>query len=241
LSTLNHATIASMVVPPTDARFRLRVSAQSGSVKVTGESRGDVVVERGGVSAASADGAVEIRPARPSDSVDVRCPMGADVMVGTHSGGIQLDGRFGTVGVTSQSGSIRVGAVEEADLRTVSGTVTLEECAGRCRVSTTSGRITVGATGDAEISTTSGSIGVDAVAGSVRVRSVSGTVSVASSAGGPVNASTVSGSVTIRLPHGVRPTVRSSGRGTARSSFEPGDDVLVEVTTVSGNVRLVPA
>ena len=38
-------------------------------------------------------------------------------------------------------------------------------------------------------------------------------------------ASTVSGSITIRLPAGVRPTVRSSGRGKVRSSFEPGDDV----------------
>ena len=151
------------------------------------------------------------------------------------------DGRFGTVGVTSQSGSIRVAAVAEADLRTVSGVVELDECDGRCRVSTTSGRITVGATRDAEISTTSGSVGVDAVAGTVQVRSVSGTVSVASSAGGPVNASTVSGSITIRLPPGVRPTVRSSGRGTVRSSFEPGDDVIVDIATVSGTVRLVPA
>ena len=65
-------------------------------------------------------------------------------------------GDFGTVGITSQSGSIRVAVVAEADLRTVSGVVEVDECEGRCRVSTTSGRITVGATRDAEISTTSG-------------------------------------------------------------------------------------
>ncbi len=235
------ATIVSMVLPPTDARFRLRISAVSGGVKVTAEPRTDVVVDRGGVAATTADGAVEIRAARPSDSVDVRCPAGADVMVGTRSGGVQLDGRFGAVGVTSQSGSIRVRAAEEADLRTVSGRVELDECAGRCRVSTTSGRITVGATRDAEISTTSGSIGVDDVAGAVQVRSVSGTVTVASSAGGPIRVSTVSGSMTIRLPTGVRPAVRSSGRGTVRSGFEPGDDMVVDIATVSGTVRLVPA
>ena len=45
---------------------------------------------------------------------------------------------------------------------------------------------------------------------------------------------------TIRLPTGARPTLRSSGHGTVRSSFEPGDDVLVEISTVSGTVRLVP-
>jgi DUF4097 and DUF4098 domain-containing protein YvlB len=229
-----------MVLPPADARLRLRISAHSGTVSVTAEPRTDVVVDRGGVAEATVDGAVEIRAARSSNSVDVRCPVGADVMVGTRSGGVRLSGRFGNVGITSQSGSIRVVAAAEADLRTVSGVVELDECAGRCRVSTTSGRITVGATRDAEISTTSGSIGVDGVAGSVQVRSVSGTVNLVSSASGPVIASTVSGSITIRLPTGVRPRVRSSGRGRVRSRFEPGDDVLVEIATVSGTVRLVP-
>jgi hypothetical protein len=229
-----------MVLPSADARLRLRISALSGRVSVTAEGRDDVVVDRGGVAEATADGAVEIRAARPSNSVDVRCPVGTDVMVGTWSGGVKLTGRLGTVGVTSHSGSIRVAAAEEADLRTVSGVVELDECVGRCRVSTTSGRITVGATRDAEISTTSGSVGVDAVAGSVQLRSVSGTVDVASTAGGPVTASTVSGSITIRLPTGARPRLRSSGQGTVHSSFEPGDDVLVEISTLSGTVRLVP-
>ena len=208
---------------------------------MTAEARADVVVDRGHIAGPSADGAVEIRPVKPSDSVHVRCPEGADVMVGTRSGRVELSGRFGAVGVTSQSGSIRVAAAAEADLRTVSGSVELAACDGRCRVSTTSGRITVGSTRSAEISTTSGSVGVDAVAESVQVRSVSGTVGVGSSAGGPVNASTVSGSITIRLPTGVRPAVRSSGLGKVRSSFEPGEDIRVEIATVSGTVRLVPA
>jgi DUF4097 and DUF4098 domain-containing protein YvlB len=230
-----------MVLPPADARLRLRISAFSGGVEVTAEQRTDVVVDRGGLAEATADGSFEVRPRRPSDSVAVRCPAGADVVVGTRSGGVELNGRFGAVGVTSQSGSIRVMAAAEADLRTVSGGVELEECEGRCRISTTSGRIKVGATRDAEIFTTSGSIGVEGVAGTVRVRSVSGTVSVASSAGGPVAASTVSGSITIRLPRGVRPAVRSSGGGTVRNSFEPGDDLVVDIANVSGTVRLVPA
>ena len=228
-----------MVLPPADARLRVRISAVSGGVKVTAEARTDVVVDRGGSAVATADGAVEIRAARPSDSVDVRCPEGADVMIGTRSGGVEL------VGALARSASRRrvvrsvSAAVAEADLRTVSGTVELDGCDGRCRVSTTSGRITVGASGDAEISTTSGSVEVGDVAGAVQVRSVSGTVTVASSASGPVKASTVSGSITIRLPPGVRPTVRSSGRGTVQSSFEPGDDVLVDIASVSGTVRLV--
>jgi hypothetical protein len=228
-----------MVLPPADARLRLRITAASGGVKVTAERRSDVVVDRGGSAVAGADGTVEIRTGRPSNSLDVRCPEDADVMIGTRSGRVELVGRLGTVGVTSQSGSIRVETVAEADLRTVSGTVKLDGCEGRCRVSTTSGRIKLGTTGDTEISTKSGSVDVGSVAGAFQVRSVSGTVKVASSASGPVKASTVSGSITIRLPAGVRPTVRSSGRGTVKSSFEAGDDVLIDIATVSGSVHLV--
>jgi DUF4097 and DUF4098 domain-containing protein YvlB len=233
------ARMPVMVVPPADARLRLRISAVSGGVRVTAEPRSDVVVVRGGAAEATADGAVEIRAGRTSNSVHVRCPAGADVVIGTRSGGVELRGRFGTVVVTTQSGSIRVAAVAEADLRTVSGAVKLQECDGRCRVSTTSGRITVSATRDAEISTTSGVIGVDNVAGAIQVRSVKGTVTVAS-ARGPVDASTVSGRITIGLPPGLRPTVRSSGQGTVLSSFEPGDDVVIAIASVSGTVRLVP-
>ena len=230
-----------MVLPPADARLRLRISAVSGRVTVTAEARGDVVVERGGVTSAAADGAVEIRGDKPSDAVVVRCPAASDVVVGTRSGSVELEGRFGTVGVTSQSGSIRVAEASEADLRTVSGVVELGACAGRCRVSTTSGRIDVGATRDAEISTTSGSVGLDDVTGTVQARSVSGSVRIASAANGPITVHTVSGSITIHLPEGVRPTVRSSGHGKLRNSFEAGDDVVVEVANVSGRVKLLPA
>jgi DUF4097 and DUF4098 domain-containing protein YvlB len=143
------------------------------------------------------------------------------------------------VGITSQSGSIRVGTSAEADLRTVSGHVELQRCDGRCRVFTKSGRIAVGDTREADISTTSGSVAIDRVIGTVQVRSVSGRVSVGSSAGGPVTASTVSGTITIRLPPAVRPSVHSAGRGTLKSGFPPGDDVEVHIATVSGRAELV--
>jgi DUF4097 and DUF4098 domain-containing protein YvlB len=227
--------------PTTDAPVRLRISAVSGRVTVTAEDRVDVVVERGGVAHASADGAVEIGPTQASNSIEVRCPSGADVIVGTRSGRVELSGRYGSIGVTSQSGSIRAGAAAEADLRTLSGSVELASCDGRCRVSTKSGRITLGATGDVEIATVSGSVGLDGAAGGVQVRTVSGRVSIVSAGRGPVRAGTVSGSITIALPAGVRPAVRYSGRGTVRNSFEPGDDVLVDLAAVSGSVRLVPA
>ena len=227
--------------PNTDARVQLRISAVSGRVTVIAEPRNDVVVDRGGTAVPGPDQVVEIRARRPSDSIEVRCPPDADVMVGTRSGSVELRGQLGTVGVTSQSGSIRAATVADADLRTVSGKVEIVACNGRCRVSTTSGRISVGAAGDAELSTVSGSIGVDDVKGSAQVRSVSGKVGVGSSAGGAVHVRTVSGRITIRLPVGVRPNVRYAGRGSVRSELEPGTDVLVDVANVSGTVRLVTA
>jgi Toastrack DUF4097 len=229
------------VPPNTDARLQLRISAMSGGVTVTAEPRDDVVVDRGGTAHAGVDRVVEIRARRPSDKVEVRCPPDADVIVGTRSGNVELRGRLGTVGVTSQSGSIRAAAATAADLRTVSGTIELVECDGRSRVSTTSGRITVGATCDTEISTVSGSVGVAKVAGSAQVRSVSGKVAIGSSGQGAVHVRTVSGRITIRLPVGVRPDVRYAGRGKVRSDFEPGGDLLVDVANVSGTVRLVTA
>jgi hypothetical protein len=230
-----------MVPPDTDARVRLRVSGISGRVTVLAESRQDVAVEQGGATHTTGDGSVEVRAGNPSDAVVVRCPAGTDVIVGTRSGSVDLDGRFGTVGVTSLSGSIRAGAADDADLRTISGRVELDECGGRCRVSTKSGRIRVGRTGEVDISTVSGSVVIDEVTGSVHVRSVSGKVSVGASAHGAVHVRTVSGSITVRLPAGVRPLVRYSGRGSVKTAFEAGDDVVIDVANVSGAVRLLPA
>jgi DUF4097 and DUF4098 domain-containing protein YvlB len=229
------------MTPGIPAPLRVRIGAFSGVVTLAAESRSDVVVDQGGVAATGEDGSVEIGPRRRSDAIAVRCPVGADVIVGTHSGNVELSGTFGAVAVTSESGSIRVVKASEADLRTVSGAVELDECDGRCRISTTSGRIAVGATGELEASTKSGSISVVGSAGTVQVHSVSGSVTLGSSGRAALKATTVSGSITIRLPAGTRPEVRSSGGGTLRNTFDPGDDVLVEVANVSGDVQLVPA
>jgi hypothetical protein len=228
-----------MVAPPADARARLRIGAASGRVTVIAESRADIVDERGGSQQVAEDGTVEVRPRRRSDAVAVRCPIGADVVVGTQSGGVELVGQFGVVGVTSHSGSINVAAVASADLRTVSGRVEVEDCAGHCRISTTSGRITVGTSGDAEISTTSGKVRIGGVDGSAQLRSVSGSVHLVSSGRGPIRISTVSGTIEVRLPSGMRPDVRASGKAQVKGEFEPGDDVQVEVAAISGTVRLV--
>ena len=234
------ATMAPMVLPPPSSpgRLRLRIATSSGTVNVTAEDRADVVVERGGDLLAGADGVVEVRPTRASSSIDVLCPSGTDLMIGTSSGGVRLHGRFGSVSVTSSSGSIRAEDVAEADLRTQSGAVELGDCGEGCRISTKSGKVTVDGTGAAEIATVSGTIRVGHVSGAAQATTVSGGVEISTDAGGPVRARTVSGSISIRLPRGIRPALRISGPHQVRSECEQGDDVVVEISTMSGTVEI---
>lgn len=225
--------------PHVPAPLQLRIATSSGKVTVTADDRSDVVVERGDVGP-PIDGVVEVRPEQGSASVVVRCPEGADLVVGTASGSVELRGRLGSVSVTSASGSIRVSEVTDADLRTTSGSVEVADCDDRCRVSTKSGTVTVEETGTADISTVSGTIRIERVTGAAQARTVSGGVSIVSDAQGPVTAQTVSGGVSVRLPAGVRPAVRVSSPHHTACGCEQGDDVTVEVRTVSGTVEISP-
>jgi DUF4097 and DUF4098 domain-containing protein YvlB len=234
-----------MALPPPDPsgrhRLSVRISTASGSIKVIAEARSDVVVTRGGQAESLADGVVEVRPARPSSSVDVRCPGGTDVVVGTASGGVELEGRLGAVRVTSASGSIRADSVTEADLRTASGSVAVQECDGRCRVSTKSGKVKVSVTGEADVSSVAGRITIERVDGTVDVRTVSGKVWIGATGHGPIGARTMSGSIKISLPRGVRPAVHMSGLRSVDCRCEAGDDVSVDVATISGAVEILPS
>jgi DUF4097 and DUF4098 domain-containing protein YvlB len=219
---------------------RLRVSSTSGRVRVTAEARSDLVVDKGGEAVPADDGFVEVRPRRRSDAVEVRCPAGTAVIVGTISGDVELSGQLGSARVTTVNGSITAAAVGEADMRTVSGKVEIGDCRGGCRVSTKSGRITVGEAGDADVSTVSGKIRIGWMSGAALMRTVSGSITLGSRGGGPITARTVSGSVAVTLPAGVRPALRVTGLGRVRCDCEQGNDVTVDVTTVSGAVDVRP-
>ena len=216
---------------------RLRVSAVSGRVTIVGEDRDDVSIDPEGEQELHEDGSIEVKPHRRSSSVRVRCPEGTEVMVGTVSGNVDLEGSLGAVRVTSRSGSITVDTVESADLRTVSGKTKVERCTGLCRISTTSGTIVVGDAGGGDVATVSGRVRIGATSG-VEVRTVSGKVDVQSGAQGPVRVKTISGSIDVTLPQGVRPKVLAKGRGKVRCDCEEGNDVDVDVRTVSGKIEI---
>ncbi len=216
---------------------RVRLHAVSGKVVVEAEDRADIDIGSDATQEVVDDGTVEVKPRKASSSVRVVVPLGTDVMVGTVSGNVELVGALGAVRVTSSSGSIEVERVDSADLRTVSGGVEVGKCAGMCRVSNKSGKVVVGEAGDVEISSVSGSVRIEARS-VVDVRTVSGKVDVQSGAGGPVRVRTVSGSIEVGLPSGVRPNVRLGGLGKVRRHYEEGDDVDVDVRTVSGKIEI---
>jgi DUF4097 and DUF4098 domain-containing protein YvlB len=227
-----------MTIPamPAPERLQLRIATASGKVTVRAEDRSGVIVESGGTAVPVADGVVEIKPEQPSSSLEVRCPTDCDLFIGTASGRVRLHGVLGVVSVTSASGSIRVAEVAEADLRTKSGRVEIEGCRAGCRIATKSGSITIRATGSADVSTVSGTIHIERVDGEASARTVSGGMTIGSRAGGPVRARSVSGRITVHLPPGVRPAIKAASSRPVTGAWEPGDDVVVEVGTVSGSV-----
>ena len=99
----------------------------------------------------------------------------------------------------------------------------------------------MGAVNAADIATVSGTIRIGLVADTVDVRTVSGKVELFSGGGGPIGARTLSGSVTIHLPPGVRPDVRASDARWVHCRCEEGDDVTVDVASMSGRVEIIPA
>ncbi len=230
---------------PGSAELHLRT--RSGHVTVLGEKRSDVLVESGAPArdkiAIDATGRVEISSAKGgSAALSVRCPAGSDIVIGTMSGRIELRGTLGTVRVTTVSSDITVERAEALDLRTVSGSIEVGSCPGRCSLRTTSGKATVGSAGDAYVSTISGSIRLAKTARKVRAQSVSGQVRVATQSAGDVAVQTLSGSVTVEVPDGVRPETRlKSATGRPRSECQEGSDCRIAVRSFSGRIEVVGA
>jgi DUF4097 and DUF4098 domain-containing protein YvlB len=222
----------------------LRVQSRSGKVLVIAEPRDDIEAETDEVESFMADGGATlvVRSSRGgAKPLTVRCPVDTDVVVGTQSGSVQLQGKFGNVHVTSASGSIDVDEADDVDLRSMSGSLQLRQCHGRCRLSAISGKIDVGSADAAHVASVSGSIRVGSALGDVKARSVSGNVELGASGAGRIAVQTVSGGVRIALPKGTEPETRFKTRGRVRCDFERGYDCRVECASLSGSIEVVPA
>ncbi|MEX2080235.1 MAG: DUF4097 family beta strand repeat-containing protein [Dehalococcoidia bacterium] len=213
---------------------RIRVSTLSGSVAVLAEARADIVVEKGGAGAKASAGTLTVTS--HSGPVVIRCPEHSNIVVGTASGGISLRGRLGEVAASSPSGGIRIEHATSADVRGGSGTVQVDRAEGRCRLAIKSGRATIGSAGELSGASISGQV-VATVTGPVSVRTVSGNVDASAAGEGDVEVETLSGSVTVRLPHGVRPRARLRSRsGRSRCDCPQGDDLEVAIQSLSGRI-----
>ena len=222
----------------------LRLQSRSGRVEVIAEPREDVLAEGDAIEAlVDDDGAtLRIRNGHGRKSFSVRCPAGTDISVGTQSGAVRLVGDFGTVSVTTATGTIELDSADEADLRTMASPIIVHSCRGRCRMNSGSGRLQAGHVGAASAGSMSGSIEIERVIGPLKARSVSGSIRAGCGGEGAIAVKTVSGRVQLSLPQGTAPRTHfKSMSGRISCDCPEGSDVLVEAMSVSGSIEVVPA
>jgi hypothetical protein len=206
-----------------------------GAVTVTVASGNDKMVEQTTIKAAHDHVTVHVpNPSRfRTHPVAVRLsvPPTAVVNVATVTADVTTRGRLQRLTVGAVNGDITVGTVSGgAELRSVSGDISVERSPAGTSVTTTSGHVRVGE-----------------FAGPCRVKSVSGDCTMRAVGGGDLDASTVSGDVTVLVDPGivVDVTVQSlsgdlsseiplDGEGTG----EPGPYLVIASKTLSGDVRI---
>jgi DUF4097 and DUF4098 domain-containing protein YvlB len=218
--------------------MQLNVSTRSGRVRVEARE-GDGLEVKGAELATDADGSVHITGAKHGSlSVEVSCPEGTDVIIGTESGNIELVGRLGDVRVTTRSGRIAVEQAAHIDLRTASGAIEIGDCTGECRVVTKSSRVRIGNAHTLDCSVMSGRVKIGDVEHAV-VRTVSGRVDVGTRGSGRVEVRTLSGAVDVAVPSQRRPaTILKSLSGRVRCECETGGDGEIDVATTSGAINV---
>jgi DUF4097 and DUF4098 domain-containing protein YvlB len=230
---------------PVPAAAELHLSTSSGRVLVIAEDRSDVLIVEGAPRPekieSDATGRVRFPSAKGgSANLEVHCPAGSDLGVGTISGKVTLRGPFGRVRVTTVSSSVEVESAEQIDARSISGSIDVARSTGRCTLQTKSGHATCRSAGEAQVSTLSGRIELGTT-GRVRAQTVSGTIEVGMKAKGDVTVQTISGSVHVEVPRDVRPSAKlRSVSGRPRNDCPPGSDCEIRVRSMSGKIEVVP-
>jgi DUF4097 and DUF4098 domain-containing protein YvlB len=223
------------VVETDVAMTTVRIASTSGSVQVVAEVRTDVDVPDS-VEFSVHDSMTTVSSG--SRRVRVRVPEGTDLVIGSASGRVEVIGRAGSVAVVTRSGRVSVDTARSVDIRTTSGRVTVESAEESCRVLTKSARVDIGSCGTAHLTASSGKITVAAASGPVHAHCVSGRIDVATTSAQDVDAETVSGRITVRMPPDVRPwIVRRNDTELAPERC----DCVVTARSVSGRIDVFTA
>lgn len=203
-------------------------------MRVIGEARPDVTAE--GASIVDRDGQREVRCG--SKTIEVRVPVGTDLVVGTSSGDVELRGDLGHVGVTTMSGDVTAEQVSSIDARTRSGRVEVQTSSGAVRLKTGSASIRVDrAAAEVRVASVSGQVQIKEAQSLASVRTVSGNVELGLIGAGEALVETVSGTMRITVPAGVHPAARlKSVSGARRVECDPGDDMAITARSVSGDL-----
>jgi DUF4097 and DUF4098 domain-containing protein YvlB len=172
----------------------------------------------------------------PSTRVDVRVPEGIDLVIGTTSGRVEIEGPVGSVAVTTASGKVEIEEALSLDVRTRSGRVRIVTSRGEARVLSASGRVEIGTCGDADVTTTSGRIVLHNVEGTARAHCASGRIDITMAGSHDVDAETVSGRISISLPAGTRALIDTPPAGFVASTIE--HDCVVIARSGSGRVDI---
>ncbi len=108
------------------------------------------------------------------------------------------------------------------------------------RLKTKSALVHVGrAAGDVRVANLSGPIEIEEAQAAVSVKTVSGSVQLHVTGREPVKAESVSGSLTITVPGGTRPSVRQkSVSGKRRVDVEVGTDLEITTKSISGSATV---
>jgi DUF4097 and DUF4098 domain-containing protein YvlB len=237
---------AKPMILPVPGHVELHVTTRSGRVTITAEEREELRIESDaplGDDKVDVDqtGRISVKSGRGGSGwLEIRCPVGTDVVAGTVSGNVELRGQIGAARVATVSGGVDVERAEAVDARSVAGNIVVARCTGGCRLQTKTGRATCNGSGDASVSTMSGRIQLENVTGTAKVQTASGAVELGMQGRGDVAVQTVSGAVKVEVPAGVRPATKlRSVVGRPRSECEQGDDCEISVQSVTGKIEVV--
>jgi len=216
------------------APMTVRIASGSHRVEVRGVNGGDVSV-KGDARVDRSELVATIDEVRGRLKVTV--PAGADVVVGTSSGRIEVVGRVGHAAVVSETGRVEVERASSVDIRTETSAVEIGDVEGACRVRSKSGRVEVARCGAADVASETGRVELRHVDGVVDAHSVSGRIELSLEHPHDVRAETLTGRIEVSLPRG---TVAFQPEGPADRRLRP-PDASCTVSTRSETGKVVVA